>query len=142
MIKVKKQLSEIILSNTLIDGESLELSLIVKLNDQSNYFNGQEVGLENVLINGDQWRITDDHIEHKVVAYMSEIKWVNSSNKNITVIGYYVANRSSILFYDIFKESIILEPTRPLAIRPSLSLKYDNDTDEFDQEINNDIRNT
>jgi len=122
MIKFKKQLTQHLLKS--IADMDLTLSLVIKSNGDNKYVNGNECGMDSKSIDSDSWKIETDDGSRVCSATTSELNWVSYNEEDIEVVGYFVFDETSVLFYDIFKESVTLEKGRPFSLIPHIAIPF------------------
>ena len=129
MIKVKKELSLKMLRHLI--KSDMDLTLVVKHNqDQRNYYHGDAFGLKTQRIRGDEWTLDVNESYHTCVATVPEFHWINTKDETLEIVGYFVFDSDSILFYDIFREGVNLAYGQPFTLKTSLTLKYDSDQND------------
>lgn len=133
MVKINKSLCVLMLKD--VSNKDLTLSLVVKNPTvEKDYLNGDEVGLYSVNLSADMWRIETNESEKTCSLISSELKWRHFDSYNIAdsieILGYFVFSDSSVLFYDIFKESVTIKEGKPFYLTPMLTMPYHASDDE------------
>lgn len=127
MIRINKDLCMQNLKSTA--NMNLTLSLVIKGYDGS-YINGDDVGLHSITLSSDDWDIKTDSESQTCSLISKTLEWVSARDRSVEVVGYFVFNESSVLFYDVFKNGVVLEKGHPFTLSPCLTMKYhamDND---------------